>query len=88
MTEKFLELIKSLAATYQIADPQRKRRIAELVFSNRDFRGKQPYFTVSKWLLNLEDTISVLIGGPEPVTTRTFEDMKKLMTVLKGGKYK
>ncbi|MEO0637869.1 MAG: recombinase family protein [Pseudomonadota bacterium] len=48
--EKFLELVKSLSLTYEIADPTKKRRIAEVAFSNRILIGKYLVLEPQNWL--------------------------------------
>ena len=66
----FLELTKSLSLLYQMADPQKKRRLTEILFSNRSLVGKNLCLTTRKWLSDKEWALGVLCGGPDPVRTR------------------
>ncbi|MFC6639784.1 hypothetical protein GV827_21665 [Sulfitobacter sp. JBTF-M27] len=50
LARNFLELVKSPHLTYQMAGPHQKRRLAEILFSNRTLRGKSLYLVPRKWL--------------------------------------
>jgi len=69
---KFLELLKNLANTYRIAKSPRKREIVRNAFSNRSIIGRNVYLEPSNWLSMAKNALSVLDGGPEPGTSRTF----------------
>ncbi|MBO6726106.1 MAG: recombinase family protein [Rhizobiaceae bacterium] len=67
---KFLELIKSLAATYISADRDEKREIAQIATSNRVVSGKNVAITPADWLSEAENAITGLIGAPCRDTSR------------------
>ncbi|AXI40709.1 recombinase family protein [Sulfitobacter sp. SK011] len=68
---KFLELVKSLAELYQIANPSEKRLIVELATSNRLVDGKNVALQPSNWLLTVDMAVTVLCGGDYRDTDRT-----------------
>ena len=68
---RFLELVKSLAATYLIAEPDEKREIVEIATSNRRVAGKFVFVEPSEWLKNTAAVIAGLYGPPERTTDRT-----------------
>ena len=70
---RFLELIKSLARTYEIAESAEKRQLVEMATSNRSLLGKNVYLEPANWLSTATSAVSVLIGGPERDTDRTYE---------------
>ncbi|MCO4839127.1 MAG: recombinase family protein [Rhodobacteraceae bacterium] len=80
--ERFLELIKSLYFTYQIADSAKKRRITEIMFSNRSISGKNLCLTPQNWCVQVDDTMGVLCGGPDRTTSRIKERVREALEVL------
>lgn len=79
---RFLELVKSLYFTYQIADSAKKRRIAETVFSNRSISGKNLCLTPWNWCVQVDDTMGVLCGGPDRTTSRIKEQVEEAIRNL------
>lgn len=79
---QFLELVKSLYFTYQIADSVKKRRIVETVFSNRSISGKNLCLTPQNWCVQVDDTLGVLCGGPDQTTSRTKEQVLAALEAL------
>lgn len=69
LAENFLELAKSVDFTYQIADSQKKRRMVEILFSNRTLIGNELCLEPQKWLQDKVWTMNVLCGPP--TRTRT-----------------
>jgi len=84
LAENFLELAKNVALTYQIADPQKKRRLAEVFFSNRTFTNKNLCLEPQKWLYNKVWTINVLCGGPDRDTARTKEEIREALKQIEN----
>ena len=80
--EKFLELAKNLCLTYQMADPVKKRRIAEIVFSNRLLTGKNLCLEPHEWLLEVDQTVGVLCGPPDRARDRTKEQIEYVANEL------
>lgn len=70
-TERFLELAKTLASNYEIAAPHERRRMVEILTSNRlvgpAYVGVEP----QDWLVTTLDTLGVRTGCPERPTSRT-----------------
>ena len=67
--------MKTLAATYLIAEPPEKREIAEIATSNRTVSVKSPYVQPSDWLEDVGGTIAGLSGPPERTTSRTKDNI-------------
>lgn len=82
MAERFLELIKSLYFTYQIADSAKKRRITEIMFSNRSVSGQNLCLTPQNWCVQVDDTLGVLCGGPDRTTSRIKEQVREALEAL------
>jgi hypothetical protein len=84
---KFLELVKSLAELYQIANPSEKRLIVELATSNRLVDGKNVVLQPSNWLLTVDMAVTALCGGhyrdtsrtPTKVQIRQFEQLEAIL---------
>jgi len=70
--KKFLERLKNLADTYRIAKSTEKRQIIKFAFSNRRIIVKNICLEPSNWLRMAKKVTGVLIGGPQPATSRTF----------------
>lgn len=77
---QFLELIKSLAATYISADPNEKREIVQIATSNRTVSGKNIGIAPADWLLAAEDAIAGLIGAPPRPNFRSSPDAQSKCT--------
>jgi len=82
LAEKFLELAKNLYFAYQISDPSRKRRIAEIAFSNLSLKGKNLVITPQKWCLEVDQTLKMLCGAPHRDTLRTREQIAAALEAL------
>lgn len=80
--EKFLELVKNLSLTYEIADPTKKRRIAEVAFSNRILVGKYLVLEPQNWLEDVDGTLSVLCGGADRDRSRTAHEISSAVESL------
>jgi site-specific DNA recombinase len=74
-TRKFLELVKSLLATYRIATKSEKREIVKIATSNRLVSGKNVLIEPSNWLQTAQDTLRVLLCADDRTTPRTSLDM-------------
>ncbi len=74
--QRFLELIKSLAATYIFAKPDEKRQIVQMTISNRTVAGKNILLEPANWLVAAEQALSVLIGAHYRPTSRTRHRMR------------
>jgi len=86
---KFLELIKNLTSTYEIANEAEKRQIVEFASSNRLVDGKKVSLEPSDALLASQSLAGVLCGGPQRDTSRTFSQklasqMKELVKLSKS----
>lgn len=82
LAEKFLELCKSLCLIYQMADTQKKRRLTEILFSNRTLTGKNLCLEPQKWLRDKAWALSVLCGPPDRTTARTKCQISEILTDL------
>ena len=80
---EFLELAKSVGLIYQFADRQKKRRLTEVLFSNRTLTGQSLYLETQNWLRDKEWAIDVLCGPPDQARTRTKEEILALIDELK-----
>ena len=68
---RFLELVKNLVSTYEIAVPAEKRQIVELATSNRKVVGRSVFIEPANWLVAADEAIAALIGAPDRGTSRT-----------------
>lgn len=68
--QQFLEHLKSLAATYISAKPERKRELVKLFTSNRTVLGKNVCIEPVDWLLETKNALSVSFGDPPRHTNR------------------
>jgi len=82
LAKNFLELAKNVYLTYQMADQHQKRRLTEILFSNRSLKGKQLYLELQKWLQDKEWTLHVLCGGPHQATSREKEEIVRALNAL------
>ena len=89
--QRFLELIKSLAATYSLAEPDEKREIVQIAISNRTVAEKKIELEPANWLLDAENAIAGLIGAPYRPTSRRHpvleEQMKMLATIANSESF-
>ncbi len=60
----FFELTRSLARTYEIAEPAEKRQILGLVSSNLRLAPKELVVEPANWLIPLENCVAVPSGDP------------------------
>ena len=72
---EFLELAKTLAETYEMANSSEKRQIVENAFSNRVVDGKKLELEPSNWLQEAETALSVLRGAPQCYSSRTRREL-------------
>lgn len=94
---RFLELAKSLTATYAIADPLEKRWVAEIATSNRLVAGREVLVEPANWLISGRDALSVLNGGDRRDTSRTsvaenpveklISAAQEIVQVFKSGRF-
>lgn len=68
---KFLELVKSLYATYLIATKEEKRQIVQNATSNRTVFGKKFFVEPSNWLRETQTALGVLLCAQGGNRTRT-----------------
>ena len=73
--QKFLELVKTLAATFLFAHAAEKREIVEIATSNRRVHGRYVGLEPANWLTSVEAAIAGLSGGPDRPTSRTSRQM-------------
>lgn len=73
---QFLELLKSLAHSYKIAKPARKREFVQLFTSNRIVTGKDIQLEPVNWLLAAENALAVTIGEPHRHTSRRRSELR------------
>ena len=73
---RFLELVKSLAATYENAEPAEKRQFVEMTFSNRRVCGKSVELKPSHWLKPVQSAVSVSSGAPSRPNSRCGHHLK------------
>ena len=85
IVEKFLELVKSVSLTYQMADPGKKRRIIEIAFSNRQLTGRNLSLKPHKWLQDASWTLGVLCGPPDQARTRTVQLVSELHEAIQSN---
>jgi|TARA_R110002049_G_scaffold269919_2_gene446829 site-specific DNA recombinase len=81
---EFLELVKSLVYSYQIAAPPEKQSIAKMATSNRTIKDKNVYIEPSKWLLDLQLAADVRCGGLHRGADRTFEIIRQCHKQYQG----
>ncbi|WP_108813249.1 recombinase family protein [Loktanella sp. Alg231-35] len=82
IAEKFLELTKSLYLIYQMSDPGKKRRLAEIVFSNLTLTGKNLVLTPRNWCVKVDQTLNLICGAPDRDTLRTREEIEEVFQVV------
>lgn len=79
IAEKFLELTKNLCLIYQMGDPGKKRRLAEIAFSNLTLTGKKLTLTPRNWCVKVDQTFNLICGAPDRDTLRTREEIKEIL---------
>lgn len=72
--QKFVELIKNVAALYETAAPPEKRVLVENCLSNRTWDGKNVYLEPSELIHAGKDPQCVPYGGPFKDRIRTMLD--------------
>ena len=83
--QKFLELAKTLKASYEFGDQAEKRQLLEKTTSNRVVRGKTPEITLRSPYFELANREPFLIGAPlrnRPRTSRSKASLKNLLNVI------
>lgn len=73
--DEFLERVRTLSSSYEMANAEEKREIVEIAISNRYIRGEKPELEPSNWLTMTERVLSVLKGCPYRDTARTSQNM-------------
>ncbi|MBF9060055.1 recombinase family protein [Rhodobacterales bacterium HKCCSP123] len=79
---RFLELAKSLALHYEMANPAQRRQIIQNAFSNCIVRSQNLSLTPQKWLREPAWTVSVLCGGPVRDRIRTLQEIQPLLEIV------
>ncbi|MBL4662092.1 MAG: recombinase family protein, partial [Flavobacteriaceae bacterium] len=74
---QFLELLKSLAYSYEIAKPARKREFVQLFTSNRIVTGKNVYLEPVNWLMAAKNVLAVTAGDPHQHTSRRPQEVRE-----------
>jgi site-specific DNA recombinase len=74
--QKFLELVKSLYATYIMATPIEKREIVKMATSNRTVSGKNVFVEPSNWLLETQKALGVLLCADDAPDSRSSHSMR------------
>ncbi|MGP1354563.1 MAG: recombinase family protein [Parasphingopyxis sp.] len=69
---RFLELAKSVASTYRLADAAEKRRLVKFATSNRLVHGKKVAIEPSNRMLWAENAVALLSSADTPNTPRTL----------------
>ena len=68
--QKFLERMKSLCFTYEMATNPEKREIVKITTSNRIVTERNIYLEPRNWLLAVDNIATVLCGAPSRPTSR------------------
>lgn len=76
--DKFLELARSVALYYEMANATEKRELAKIAFSNRTLTGKNLCLVPRNCLAEPKETLAVLCGPHERDTTRTVREIREL----------
>ena len=66
----FLEQVKNLCFTFTLAENPEKREIVKITTSNRTVTERSVYLEPQKWLLAVDDIVTVLCGAPPRPTSR------------------
>lgn len=69
-TVEFLERVKSLVLSYQMATKPEKRELVKITTSNRQVRERKVVLEPQKWLQAVDDALPFLCGAPPPATSR------------------
>ena len=83
--QKFLELAKTLKASYEFADHAEKREFLAITISNLSVRAKKPLIELRSPYFELAKREPFLIGAPlrdRPRTSRSRTVLKKLLRVI------
>jgi site-specific DNA recombinase len=83
--QHFLELAKTLKASYEFGDQAEKRQLLEKTTSNRIVRGKNPEITLRSPYYELAIREPFLFGAPlrdRPRTSRSRTALKKLLKII------
>ncbi len=85
--EKFLEHAKSLRSSHISGEPDERRSVAQIAFSNRLTDGENVYLKPQDWLHWLQDLPDVRQCAPHRVTSRTSgPDFAKVVALLTAEK--
>lgn len=81
--EKFLEHAKSLRSSHISGEPDERRSVAQIAFSNRLTDGENVYLKPQDWLHWLQELPTVPPCDPDRVTSRTSgPDFAKVVALL------
>ena len=75
--KRFLERVKSLYLNYKSATKAEKRQIVENTTSNRRVSGKNLMIEAANWLVEMQNTITVLLCEDDRTDSRSRHDMMK-----------
>ncbi len=84
MIAKYLELTKSLALLYRMADRTQKARLAKVALSNCSLSGKSLCLEPQNWLREVDATLAVLCGAPVQDRIRTEQEIKYIFTIAEN----
>ena len=73
--QRFLELVKSLASNYAMANPVEKRELVQLTTSNRVVTGKNVCLERADWLQKADNSVAVLCGVLHRTKSRSRQEM-------------
>jgi len=72
---KFLERVKNLCLTYQMATSTEKRELVKITSSNRLVSERNIVLAPQKWLQAVDAAVPFLCGAPPPANSRRRRDM-------------
>jgi len=75
--DNFLELIKSLNATYFLANSVEKRQMVKILFSNRMVIGKNLELEPKNWVIEVQNLVSTLVGPPDCGNGRSGQELSE-----------
>lgn len=76
-TEKFLELLKSLCFTHSLAEPDEKRSMVKILFSNRFVKDRSLELEPRIWVEGASKLMTTLIGTPHRPNPRSHTELEE-----------
>jgi len=73
---KFLERVKNLCLTYQMATRTEKRELVKITSSNRFVSERNVVLAPRKWLQAVDAAVPFLYGAPPPATSRRRTELR------------